>query len=69
MNSQGGFHRSRPQIERMDSRRILRENIIHQSIDYEVRYEDSGPLRASSTSHDFDSIQGESSGIHPSHGV
>ncbi|KAJ5233764.1 uncharacterized protein N7469_005530 [Penicillium citrinum] len=68
MNPQGGLQRSRPQIERMDSRKNLRENVIHQSIDYEVRYETSGSLHASSTIHDFDLIHGESLSIHPSHG-
>ncbi|KAJ5965405.1 hypothetical protein N7481_012119, partial [Penicillium waksmanii] len=60
LNSLGGFHRSsRPKVERMESQKNLRENVIHQSIDYEVRYERSGVACASTTSHDVDSIQGD----------
>lgn len=70
INSLGGTHRSRPNLDRMDSRKILRDNVIHQSIDYEVRYEGSGPSCASSTSLDLDSIQGDlSSGSQQKHGV
>lgn len=62
----GGFHRSRPRVERMDSQKNLRENVIVQSIDYEVRYEGSEVPRASSTSHDLESVSSE---IHPSRGA
>lgn len=73
LNSLGGFHRSsRPKVERMDSQKNLRENVIHQSIDYEVRYERSGVPCASTTSHDVDSLQGDwplGSGNHQHGGV
>lgn len=52
----------------MDSQNNLRDNVIHQSIDYEVRYERSEPC-ASSTSHDLDSIERDPVSIHQLRGV
>ncbi|KAJ5161194.1 hypothetical protein N7492_006586 [Penicillium capsulatum] len=52
-------------VERVDSQTNLCDNVIVQSIDYEVHYEATGTPRVSSTIHDLESIRGE---IHPVHG-
>ena len=45
-----GFHRSHSVVERVESQERLRDDVIVQSLEYEVRY----GARGSSTSHDVD---------------
>lgn len=64
----GRSRRSHPQVERVDSQKYLRDDVIVQSIDYEVSYEDEPlPLQASSTGHDLESVRGD--GLHHERGA
>ena len=61
----GGLHRGRPRVDPMESQTRLRENLLVQSYNYEVGFDGHEP-RASSTSHDLESIMddGVGSAVH-----